>query len=127
MSTTTKNYSLIKPELTDAADITAMNENWDKIDNELHQLLPLDGSRAMTGDLKLGDGTGHLGSTQGLTILSHDNADGTSSYIVIYENTNTAGSTLKYVTNGTEYRVFGEHNLDMLRQQLSNVANASVE
>lgn len=35
MSTTTTNYNLIKPELTDAADITAMNENWDKLDAEL--------------------------------------------------------------------------------------------
>ena len=35
MSTTTTNYGLIKPALTDAADITAMNPNWDKIDNEL--------------------------------------------------------------------------------------------
>lgn len=33
MSTTTTNFGLIKPELTDVADITAMNENWDKIDN----------------------------------------------------------------------------------------------
>jgi hypothetical protein len=35
MSTTTTNYGLIKPELTDAADITAMNENWNIIDAEL--------------------------------------------------------------------------------------------
>ena len=35
MSTSTTNYGLIKPELTDAADITATNENWDKIDAEL--------------------------------------------------------------------------------------------
>ena len=35
MSTTTTNFSLIKPELTDAADITAMNQNWDKIDEQL--------------------------------------------------------------------------------------------
>ena len=35
MSTTTPNYSLVKPDLTDPADITAMNENWDKIDEEL--------------------------------------------------------------------------------------------
>ena len=35
MSTTTTNYQLVKPELTDAADITAMNGNWDKIDTEL--------------------------------------------------------------------------------------------
>ena len=126
MSTTTKNYSLIKPELTDAADITAMNQNWDKIDDELHGSLPLDGSRPMTGDLKFGNGTGHLGSTQGLTTFAHNNVDGTPSYIVIYENTNTVGSTLKYVINGDEYKVFGEHNIDVLKQQLSDVATATV-
>lgn len=38
MSTTTKNYELIKPELTDVADITAMNPNWDKLDTELKNL-----------------------------------------------------------------------------------------
>lgn len=38
MSTTTSNYNLIKPALTDAADITAMNQNWDKIDAELHEI-----------------------------------------------------------------------------------------
>ena len=38
MSTT--NLGLIKPELTDAADITAMNENWDKIDTELVAKVP---------------------------------------------------------------------------------------
>lgn len=37
MSTTTTNYGLVKPELTDAADITAMNPNWDKIDQELNK------------------------------------------------------------------------------------------
>lgn len=35
MSTTTTNYGLVKPQLTDSADITAMNGNWDKIDTEL--------------------------------------------------------------------------------------------
>jgi hypothetical protein len=35
MSTTTTNYGLVKPALSDAADITAMNKNWDKIDTEL--------------------------------------------------------------------------------------------
>lgn len=38
MSTTTTNYKLHKPELSDPADITAMNPNWDKIDEELHNL-----------------------------------------------------------------------------------------
>ena len=35
MSTKTTNYALIKPALTDTADITAMNGNWDTIDSEL--------------------------------------------------------------------------------------------
>ena len=35
MSTTTKNYGLIKPEITDAADVTATNTNWDKVDEQL--------------------------------------------------------------------------------------------
>ena len=35
MSTLTTNYKLVKPELSDAADITAMNENWDKLDTEV--------------------------------------------------------------------------------------------
>ena len=43
MSTTTTNYSLVKPALTDPADITAMNPNWDKIDTELKK-------RALLGD-----------------------------------------------------------------------------
>lgn len=38
MSTTTQNFSLVKPELTDAADITAMNPNWDTIDTELDKI-----------------------------------------------------------------------------------------
>lgn len=35
MSTTTTKYKLVKPELTDVADITAMNGNWDTLDTNL--------------------------------------------------------------------------------------------
>ena len=38
MSTLTTNYNLVKPAMTDAADITAMNGNWDKIDTTLKGL-----------------------------------------------------------------------------------------
>lgn len=38
MSTTTTNYKLVKPDLTDVADITAMNPNWDTLDTELKSL-----------------------------------------------------------------------------------------
>lgn len=37
MSTTTTNFGLIKPELSDPADITALNANWDKIDEKLQE------------------------------------------------------------------------------------------
>lgn len=42
MSTKTKNLELIKPELTDVADITATNGNWDKIDDELQKRASLE-------------------------------------------------------------------------------------
>ena len=35
MALKTTNFELIKPQLTDMADITAFNENWDKIDEQL--------------------------------------------------------------------------------------------
>lgn len=38
MSTKTKNYEFVKPELTDTADITATNTNWDKVDETLKGL-----------------------------------------------------------------------------------------
>ena len=38
MSTTTTNLGLIKPELTDVADITMMNTNWDKIDTKIKEM-----------------------------------------------------------------------------------------
>lgn len=34
----TQNYGLIKQELTDAADITQISQNWDKVDTELKKL-----------------------------------------------------------------------------------------
>lgn len=38
MSTTTTNYNLVKPDLTDVADITTMNANWDTVDSALYSL-----------------------------------------------------------------------------------------
>lgn len=49
MSTTTTNLGLIKPELTDAADITAMNDNWDKIDEKFESMFERMG--VYTGDM----------------------------------------------------------------------------
>ena len=38
MSTTTVKYGLFKPDLTDPADITQMNRNWDIIDDKLNNI-----------------------------------------------------------------------------------------
>lgn len=38
MSLRTPNYNLFKPELTDPADITKMNPNWDTLDSKLHEI-----------------------------------------------------------------------------------------
>ena len=38
MSSETTNFKLVKPDLSDAADITAMNRNWDAIDAQLKLL-----------------------------------------------------------------------------------------
>lgn len=38
MSTTTAKLGLFKPDLTDVADITKFNENWDKIDEEINNI-----------------------------------------------------------------------------------------
>ena len=53
MSTSTTNLKLIKPDLTDAADITAMNENWDKIDDKFNEVVPVE--KGGTGVSSLGE------------------------------------------------------------------------
>ena len=50
MSTITTNYEFIKPELTDAADITAMNTNWDILDDKLKSI---EGSGDVSLDAKV--------------------------------------------------------------------------
>jgi hypothetical protein len=40
MSTRTPKLGLVKPELSDPADITMMNANWDKIDELLGTVIP---------------------------------------------------------------------------------------
>lgn len=56
----TNNYRLKKQELTDKADITQINENWDTIDSELATVDGKSGG-AITGDVEI---NGHL-STEG--------------------------------------------------------------
>ena len=52
MSTKTTNYEFVKPALTDAADITSTNGNWDKVDEMLSKRVSTEGGE-VTGQLKL--------------------------------------------------------------------------
>lgn len=38
MSTQTKTYGFVKPEITDPSDITSLNVNWDKVEAELENI-----------------------------------------------------------------------------------------
>lgn len=51
MSTTTTKYKLVKPALTDAADITATNGNWDTIETELDKRATLVDGQVPTSQL----------------------------------------------------------------------------
>lgn len=59
MSTTTPNLGLIKPELRDVADITLMNENWDKIDDAI---VNSSGDYIPTSEKGIADGVATLDS-----------------------------------------------------------------
>ena len=66
MSTKTKNYEFVKPELTDTADITAMNENWDKVDAALKNKYDPEADGALP--ISKG-GTGSTSATAAITNL----------------------------------------------------------
>ena len=63
MSTNTANIGLVKPELTDPADITALNSNWDKIDNELNKM------KGWTVEATSTDGVNYIVTVEGVTEL----------------------------------------------------------
>lgn len=86
------------------------------------KFLPLDGSVPMSGDLKFGNGTGKIASNVDLSILSHNNKDGSSSYISIEDEANGVLATrLKYVHKGTGYPIFGKHNTELLASTIQSL------
>lgn len=134
MSTTTTNYKMFKPELTDPADITQMNSNWDLIDTELakratldengkvpaEQLpddaayLPLEGG-TLTGDLyfkKVNNGIAsifknHNANTDyGLVLRDTSNNNKISELSISAQD-----ETLMFTINGVPYEVYHEANI----------------
>lgn len=64
MSTQTTNYQLIKPELTDVANITELNKNWDKIDSELASRAHLVNGKVPESELPIVAPTGAASTIQ---------------------------------------------------------------
>ena len=99
MSTTTTKLGLVKHEMTDAADITAMNGNWDKIDTKLDE-------KANTSDLpnitkNPGDTTGDIISTH-LTVGTRATDETYGTYSFTNGENNSA--------NGADSAVIGGYN-----------------
>ena len=87
MSTTTTNYGLVKPELTDAADITAMNINWDTLDTKIKEL---------------SDSAIDPTTVNGKVSKSGDTLTG----VLVFQNKNNYGAIEKYRTiNGVERHI----------------------
>lgn len=132
MSSKTTNYNLHKIDLIDAPpDITMLNPNWDIIDSELKARLPLTGG-TITGnlDLKLVDGNGicglyknHSATNDFGFYLVDQSEDGKYAKLRIDANHNELAF---YPNDNLRYSLYGEHNVALLKQQLSAVATATV-
>lgn len=122
MSTTTTKYGLVKPELTDPADITALNGNWDKIDTELNNKFDKTGG-SVTGDVSLqkaypamklnASDTSYARLYKNAnqsedfgTSLSDYNKNGNSAELVLRAD----AQKMQLKLNGQTYDVYGTHN-----------------
>lgn len=155
MSTTTTNYGLVKPELTDAADITAMNQNWDIIDEELGNIgevveeslgnltpekigaLPISGGKITGESLFVGNGFGKFYANDFNTGVMHTNGgnDTTNGRGVLIQNANKMPDLAQAfqvyeVSNGVTsegYKIYGEHNKNLLRNALFTASTTDLE
>jgi hypothetical protein len=116
LSTTTKNLGLFKPDLTDAADITAMNENWEKIDEQLGDL-STDSIIEQNKDEEQRFWVGAKKEFDAIPVK-----DPNTQYTVLDETTN---DPVEDSTNpGCYYRMVGE-NQEWLNPPMSNAIPAS--
>ena len=108
MAKNTTNFNLFKPELTDAADITKMNGNWDKIDSELGTLVG-HGIGSIAKDISHGNLLDTLTSAEGGLYMGIDvtNAPDTNwwFYIVVTHNTNWA-TVLALSFTGNNHKMY---------------------
>lgn len=129
MATQTTNYNFIKPALTDAPpDITVMNENWDKVDEELTKAFPKTGG-ALSGQLtvidnlninKTYDDVEYKSYIRPINYSIGNNGD-FSTGLLHYKGTvsqaqlmfNKDGVMLRDNVNAKAYSLFGQHNADV--------------
>lgn len=126
MATTTTNYGLVKPALTDAPpDITAINPNWDKIDEELKKAVNKDGD-VMNGSLtvidnfnvnKTFDDVEYKTYVRPINYSIGNNGDYSTGLIHYKGDANQAqlmfnkdGVMLRDNVNAKAYKLFGQHN-----------------
>ena len=109
MSTKTPNFNLLKPELTDAADITKYNTNWDIIDNNLGKG---NGIPKVTATSK--DGVEYTGTvkdvtelTIGLSVIFIPEITSTSVNTTFNLNSLGSKSILRKISSGYSTRVNG--------------------
>ena len=92
MATTTSNYNLIKPALTDVADITAFNSNWDTIDTNLKKASESGGTPTVTATST--DGVAYTATVSNITELTNGLT------ITIIPNMASASTSITLNVNG---------------------------
>lgn len=92
MATTTSNYNLIKPALTDVADITAFNSNWDTIDTNLKKASESGGTPTVTATST--DGIAYTATASNITELTNGLT------ITIIPNIASASTSITLNVNG---------------------------
>lgn len=99
MSTRTQNLNLVKPELTDISDITAMNENWDKIDSAINALSDLSDDPVKAEDVSY-DNTNSTLTSKNVQDALTETIDKVETLDNNTVKTNQVGLTLSVDSNG---------------------------
>lgn len=134
MAQKTTNYELHKIDLSDAPpDITVLNQNWDKIDEELADRLPLSGG-ALTGSLTVMDNFNvnkTYDTTEYKTYVRPINysigSNGEYSAGMLLYNGETNNSQLMFNKDGVMFRdnvagkayhLYGQHNTSIVASNI---------
>lgn len=114
MSTKTTNFEFIKPELTDNADITQYNSNWDKVDTKFKTLDDM---------LENGDFDAGLGYVK-LTLAEYNSLadkDEETLYIIT-DSLGEAAVAIKNVTVSTSKWIDETDTTALFRYRISNAS-----